>query len=725
MSYSAGVAPLWTVVACLWSTATVFAQPPGAAEKIAAAVPTQPFVKPAQSRKLLLFTATRGFRHESIPTGVLALQMMGERTGAYEVVHSEAVSSFEPETLKHFDAVCMLNTTGELFLPLDLKDLPGAARTEAELRDERLKKALLDFVGGGKGLVGIHAATDCFYQWPAYGEVIGGYFDGHPWNSDTDVVIRIDDPQHPVAAPLEGRPLEFKEEIYQLRDPYARSRQRVLLTLDTSRTDMTRPGIKRKDGDFAVSWVKTHGQGRVFYCSLGHNHGMYWHPQVLRHYLAGIQFALGDLKCDTTPLAPPKGGASQPDAKPEKPKGGPRARNDWAPLFNGKDLAGWKGLVAPDGGPPARAKMTREELAKAQAAADEKMRAHWSVQDGVLAFDGQGDSIVTARDYGDVELTLEWKIAPGGDSGVYLRGCPQVQIWDAARWPEGSGGLYNNQHNPSKPLVRADRPVGEWNAFRIRMAGDRVDVWLNDVLVVDNTVLENHWERGKPLYPTGPIVLQAHKTPLWFRNIRVREPSSSEAAVLRGGSTWRELFNGRDLTGWQCKPGSWAVEEGVLTRKGGGDIWTDEQFGDFTLELEFKLAEQSNSGIFFRTGDLKDAVQTGIELQVLDSFGKAEVDKHDCGAIYDCLAPAKNAVKKPGEWNHVVLACRGPHITAVMNGERIIEMNLDEWTEPGKNPDRSPNKFKTAFKDMPRAGYIGFQDHGKPVCYRCVRIKPQ
>ncbi len=186
-------------------------------------------------------------------------------------------------------------------------------------------------------------------------------------------------------------------------------------------------------------------------------------------------------------------------------------------LFNGKDLTGWKGLVA---NPPKRAKMTPEELAAAQKKADEIMRAHWSVQDGILVFDGQGQNLCTAKDYGDFDLWVDWKIEPGGDSGIYLRGTPQVQIWDR---PEGSGGLYNNKKNPSKPLKRADNPPGEWNTFRIIMVGDKVTVYLNGQLVVDNVTMENYWERDKPIYPTGPIELQSHRSKLWFKNIFIRE----------------------------------------------------------------------------------------------------------------------------------------------------------------------------------------------------------
>jgi hypothetical protein len=189
-------------------------------------------------------------------------------------------------------------------------------------------------------------------------------------------------------------------------------------------------------------------------------------------------------------------------------------------LFNGQDLDGWKGLV---GNPKSRAAMTDEQLAAAQEKADAEMRKHWSVEDGVLVFDGKGKSLCTAKDHGDFELLVDWKILPGGDSGIYLRGTPQVQIWDPARHPEGSGGLYNNKIHPSKPTACADHPVGQWNTFRIKMVGERVTVWLNDQRVVDDVVMENYWERDKPIYPTGQIELQNHGNTLYFKNIYLKE----------------------------------------------------------------------------------------------------------------------------------------------------------------------------------------------------------
>lgn len=185
-------------------------------------------------------------------------------------------------------------------------------------------------------------------------------------------------------------------------------------------------------------------------------------------------------------------------------------------LFNGRNLDGWQGLVEL----PERKKHSAEELAKMHEQANAKYLPHWRVQNGILTYDGHGQSLQTKKDYRNFELWVDWKITPKGDSGIYLRGNPQVQIWDN---PEGSGGLYNNQHHDHVPLWIADKPVGQWNRFHIIMRGDRVTVWLNGIEVVDNTPLENYWERGQPLPTTGPIELQHHWSPLWFKNIYIKE----------------------------------------------------------------------------------------------------------------------------------------------------------------------------------------------------------
>ncbi len=196
-------------------------------------------------------------------------------------------------------------------------------------------------------------------------------------------------------------------------------------------------------------------------------------------------------------------------------------------IFNGRDLTGWKGLVQ---NPIARRKMTSEQLASAQVKADEQMRKDWKVEDGLLAYVGTGfDNICTVEQYADFEMIVDWKLDPTGtepDAGIYLRGTPQVQIWDIARLnvgaQVGSGGLYNNARNRSTPLCVADNRLGEWNTFLIRMVGDRVSVWLNGTQVVDNVVMENYWDRSQPIFDCDQIELQAHGSKVYYRDIYVR-----------------------------------------------------------------------------------------------------------------------------------------------------------------------------------------------------------
>lgn len=234
--------------------------------------------------------------------------------------------------------------------------------------------------------------------------------------------------------------------------------------------------------------------------------------------LIGVLWMLALTVCLAAPALVADDKESRPDNTP--PEG-------FTALFNGKDLTNWKGLLAsPLDNPFKRAEATPEQLKAAQETADKHMREHWAVKDGVLVFDGKGASIATAKDYGDFELYVDWKIEKAGDSGIYLRGTPQVQIWDPEASEQnavGSGGLFNNKVHPSKPSKRADKPVGEWNTFWIKMVGDKVWVKLNDELVVDGIVLENYWDYDKPIFPTGQIELQNHGNTLYFKNIYVKE----------------------------------------------------------------------------------------------------------------------------------------------------------------------------------------------------------
>jgi type 1 glutamine amidotransferase len=274
-------------------------------EKITAALPEAAPAKPKQARKVLIYTKATGFVHSSIPLGAKTFELMGTKTGAFSTVISDDPESFSPENLKQFDAVVMMSTTGSLFVPKDAnegllrdtsKPLPVGLQRAKELRD-----SLVAFVKGGKGIVGIHAATDSSYQWKEYGLMMGGYFNGHPWGR---IVMRIDDPANPVNAAFNGKPFEISDEIYTFKETYSRERLHVLTSIDLAASKIDGGFNRPQDHDYAVSWLNKYGDGRVFYCSLGHREETYMNPTVLRHYLAGLQFALGDLEADATPSGP-------------------------------------------------------------------------------------------------------------------------------------------------------------------------------------------------------------------------------------------------------------------------------------------------------------------------------------------------------------------------------------------------------------------------------------
>ena len=401
----------------------------------------------------------------------------------------------------------------------------------------------------------------------------------------------------------------------------------------------------------------------------------------------------------------------------------------YVPLFDGRSLGGWKGLVAD---PPARARMTPEEMAGAQAAADERMRAHWSVADGLLVFDGKGESLCTARDYGDFEMLVDWKIAKAGDSGIYLRGSPQVQIWDPDANPEGSGGLYNNEKNPRHPLAKADRPVGEWNTFRIVMIGERVTVYLNDRMVVDNTVLENYWERAKPIYPVGQIELQAHGNPLWFRNIWVREiprdtvpPAGTAYAVpdSEKDEGFTELFNGLNLSGWTGDTKGYVAENGkivIYPERSSGNLYTEKEYADFVLRFDFRLTPAANNGIGIRAPLDGDAAYVGMEIQVLEDGSPVYWDLQPYqyhGSVYG-VVPARRGVLRPvGEWNTEEIVARGRRVTVTVNGTRVVEADLDRESAGGTVDHREHPGLAR------ERGHIGFLGHGSTVEFRNLRVR--
>ncbi len=272
-------------------------------EKIRAAIPEQATVKPKQPRKILVFSIAWGFKHSSIPYGKAAITAMAEKTRAFEVTVSDDLSHFEPDNLKRYDAVVFNNTNNEIFLPANFGKLQGAAREQAIEKDKRLKKTLVDFLAGGKGLMVIHAGVASFRKWPEFGKIIGARFDNHPWRSGSKVALWVEDPKHTLTRGIKERSVDISDEIYQFKAPYSRDHLRVLLRLDMKRVDTGKVrGIHRQDNDFPVAWVKPYGNGRVYYGQLGHQHDIFWNSMVMRLYLDGIQFALGDLDATTAPL---------------------------------------------------------------------------------------------------------------------------------------------------------------------------------------------------------------------------------------------------------------------------------------------------------------------------------------------------------------------------------------------------------------------------------------
>jgi uncharacterized protein len=278
----------------------VLAQGKGPDKSIAAALPDKAPATPKKPRKVLIFSKTAGFRHDSIPVGARALMMMGDKTGAYTPFHTENEAAFEPDFLKNFDAVIMLNTTSDQKNKYDPFRPKNDNSEAAKNREEILKKSLHDFVAGGKGLIGMHAACDTYHSWKDYNQMMGGAFVSHPWTANSTVVIKNVEPNSPINAAFGGKGFDITDEIYVFRaDTALPTERRYLLTLDETKMDTAKG--KRADGLYPISWISNYGKGRTFYCSLGHNDFIYWNPAILKHYLAGIQFALGDLEADATP----------------------------------------------------------------------------------------------------------------------------------------------------------------------------------------------------------------------------------------------------------------------------------------------------------------------------------------------------------------------------------------------------------------------------------------
>jgi hypothetical protein len=412
-----------------------------------------------------------------------------------------------------------------------------------------------------------------------------------------------------------------------------------------------------------------------------------------------------------------------------------KAPKGFTVLFNGKDLSGWHGQ---DGnlGPYKLAKMSKVEREAKMEKWNEDVKKHWRADKGELINDGEGAYLTTDKNYGDYELLIDYKILPKGDSGIYLKFTPQVQIWDftkeGGQWKngadKGSGGLWNNSPGaPGKdPLVLADKPIGQWNSFRIIQLGERTTVYLNGKMVVNNARLENYWDRKLPLMPKGPIQLQTHGNgEIRWRNAFIREIPSTEAnTLLRKMSDQKDFtdaFNGKDFTGWGGPTDQYEVKEGAIVCKPGkgGTIYNKKEYGDFVARLEFKLPPGGNNGLAIRYPGAGDTAYQGMcELQVLDDTAPQyrSLDKRQYhGSAYGMVPAHRGYLRPVGEWNYQEVTVKGSTIKVELNGTVILDTDLSKVKEYMAN---SPHPGKER-----KSGYFGFAGHNDPVAFRKIQIK--
>ena len=418
--------------------------------------------------------------------------------------------------------------------------------------------------------------------------------------------------------------------------------------------------------------------------------------------------------------------AQRKGTAPEPPSG-------FIALFDGVDLEGWHGMPHQD--PTKLAAMPEEARAAEIAKWTVDAKKHWSVQDGDLVNDGNGAYLTTDKEYGDIELRIDYKTVAGADSGIYLRATPQVQIWDYTKEggkhslgaDKGSGGLWNNTSGkPGKdPLVFADKPFGEWNSLRILQVGERTTVYLNGKLVVDGATMENYFDRKSPLFARGPIQLQTHGGEIRWKTIYLHEIAPAEAnAILAssGAEGFKSIFDGKSTEGWKGAVDNYEVVDGALRCKAGkgGVIYHGQELGDFVARVEFLLPPGGNNGLAIRYPGGGDAAYAGMcELQVLDNtspkYGKLDPRQYH-GSAYGMAAAAKGYLRPVGEWNFQEVTVKGSTIKVELNGTVILDTDLSKVTDLMANSPH-PGKDRTT-------GFFGFAGHTDPVEFRKMAIKP-
>lgn len=423
-----------------------------------------------------------------------------------------------------------------------------------------------------------------------------------------------------------------------------------------------------------------------------------------------------------------------------------RAADEPQPIFNGIDFSGWQ--ARPHIDPADIEQMPPQERREQLEAWMAEARQHWTIEDQTLINDGAGPYLATEEQFINFEFTLEYAISEGADSGIYLRGAPQVQIWDPANPDQrahgnqkGSGGLWNNPADwPGKdPLVKADSPIGQFNRMRIVMVGSRVSVWLNEQLVVDHALMDNYFDRGRPMPWRGPIILQTHGGQTQWRNLAVREIDPDEATeILRAGGAahvdtpkdrgFQPLFNGSDLEGWQGATDQFRVEDGnLIGAPGMGILFTDREYGDFAFRADFKLPHHGNSGFAIRYPGEGDPAYAGMcELQVLDTHVldargfpiELQPQQHH-GSAYGMAAAVPGFLHPVGSWNHQEVTVEGHALRVELNGNVILDVDLSdtESLEMIHSPETFAGRLRTT-------GYFGIAGHRSDVAFRHLDLKP-
>jgi len=521
----------------LGKTTTCFGQPiPGHQQnQLRKTIEEQvhPHVQPSSARRVLIFNTPPHLMDKDphkgycIPYGAEAFRLLGEITKTYQPVVSDDLTMFAPANLAQFDAIVLNNTSGPWITPTDedmKKPALHALGDNKESVEEKLRQSFLDFVANGKGLVCIHYAIAGNRHWPEFQEVFAARFTGHPWTEE--VGVTVEEPDHPLVAAFGGKNFRIFDEIYEYGPPYDRTKLRVLMSINPAETNMGARWINRKDGDFALTWVKSYGQGRVFVTSFGHMTQIFFDPRVLQFYLDAVQFATGDLKAPVEPRPSRPSYENVPGTQPVPEMPG------FVSLFDGKTLAGWQG--------------------------DPEI---WSVQDGAITGQTSAERPLKENNFlvwkdqvENFELRLKFRLE-NGNSGIYFRAekrrpgivegdpliGPQADFDASGRWTgvlmeylgrgpiaergekvqideSGQKKVIGSFGDPAKLLEVVK--VGEWNEYVISAQGGHVVLTINGVTMCE--VVEDK-DPKRPQH--GWLALQVHVGPpmkVQFKDIFLR-----------------------------------------------------------------------------------------------------------------------------------------------------------------------------------------------------------